>query len=122
MQEGGTKGSKNQAMYMCVCVCVVGAHENSSASGDRRKGRGGMVWRRKALSRGLVIENGATPIFDVEYRRNVSMRPDEPRRHASAGRSTVFRRSKIRLPRSNGPTEKGGGGRKIRFRLIFIAL
>lgn len=109
---------------MYVCVCVVGAHENSSASGDRRKGRGGMVWRRKALSRGLVIENGATPIFDVEYRRNVSMRPDEPRRHASAERSTVFRRSKIRLPRSNGPTEKGGGGggRKIRFRLIFIAL
>lgn len=83
-------------------VCVVEAHENSSASGDRRRGKGrGMVWR-KVLSRGLVIENGATPIFDVEYRRNVSMRPDEPRRHASAARSTLFRRSKIRLPRSNG--------------------
>lgn len=87
------------------------------------EGAGGGGWHGgKALSRGLVIENGATSIFDVEYRRNVSMRPDEPRRHASAGRSTVFRRSKIRLPRSNGARGEEEGREKNSFPIDFYCL
>lgn len=99
---------------MCMCGRGTRKLECIRRSVIVEEGReGGMVWRRKALSRGLVIENGATPIFDVEYRRNVSMRPDEPRRHASAARSTLFRRSKIRLPRSNGRRKEEEEGEKF---------